>query len=240
MTASTPAKSPSWRADILTGAFLALPMVVVFSAVGMTFAVVAAQAGLPAWGILLMSFLVFAGAAQLAALQLLILGVSPLSIILATAVINSRFLPMSASIAPHLRRFRLFERIAYAAQMTDASFAIHTVRFMNAPPRRLEIFTTHVVSHAAWMIGTVLGVVVGRSAIDFERFAIDFAMPAIFVALLLPMVRKRSDFAVAVIAGGSAVAFNLAGFGNWTTLIATVLTVAVVRSGEIWIKARSS
>lgn len=233
-------KTTSWRADILIGTYLALPMLVVFSAVGTTFGVLAAQAGLPVWAILLMSFMVYAGAAQLAALQLLILGISPLSIILTTAVINSRFLPMSASIAPRLRGLRLFERIAYAAQMTDASFAVHTVRFIDAPPRRLEIFTTHIVGHAAWMAGTALGVVVGRSAIDFERFAIDFAMPAMFVALLLPLVRKRSDFAVAVIAGGLAIALNLAGFGNWTTLVATILTVAVVRSGLIWIKARSS
>jgi hypothetical protein len=56
----------------------------------------------------------------------------------------------------------------------------------------------------------------------------------------MPLVRKRSDYAVAVIAGGSAIAFNLAGFGNWTTLTAAVVTVAVVRGGEIWIKARSS
>ena len=124
--------------------------------------------------------------------------------------------------------------------MTDASFAIHTVRLIDAPPRRLEMFTTHVVSHTAWMIGTVLGVVVGRSAIDFARFGVDFALPAMFLALLLPLVRKRSDFAVVVIAGGSAVGFNVAGFGNWTTLTATVLAVAVVRSGVIWIKARSS
>lgn len=233
-------KARSWRADILTGIYLALPMLVVFSAVGTTFAVLAAQAGLPAWATLLMSFLVYAGAAQLAALQLLILGVSPLSIILTTAVINSRFLPMSASIAPRLRPFRWLERIAYAAQMTDATFAVHTVRFMDAPPRRFEVFTTHIVGHAAWMAGTALGVVVGSSAIDFERFAIDFAMPAMFLALLLPLVRKRSDFAVAIIAGGLAIALNLAGFGSWTTLTATVLTVTVVRGGEIWIKARSS
>ncbi len=238
---TTPAeKIPSWRADILTGIYLTLPMILVFSTVGMTFSVLATQAGMPAWGILLMSFVVYAGAAQLAALQLLILGVSPLSIILTTAVINSRFLPMSASIAPHLRPLRLFERIAYAAQMTDASFAIHTVRFIDAPLRRLEIFTTHIVGHAAWMAGTVVGVVVGRSAIGFDRFAVDFALPAMFLALLMPLVRKRSDFAVAVIAGGLAIAFNLAGFGNWTTLTATVVTVAVVRGGEIWIKARSS
>jgi predicted branched-subunit amino acid permease len=124
--------------------------------------------------------------------------------------------------------------------MTDATFAVHTVRFMDAPPRRIEVFTTHIVGHAAWMAGTALGVVVGSSAIDFERFAIDFAMPAMFLALLLPLVRKRSDFAVAIIAGGLAIALNLAGFGNWTTLTATVLTVTVVRGGEIWIKARSS
>lgn len=238
---TTDAEKPrSWAADILTGVYLTLPMVIVFSAVGMTFSVLATQAGLPIWGTLLMSFLVFAGAAQLAALQLMILGISPLSIILTTAVINSRFLPMSTSIAPRLRQLRLFERIAYATQMTDASFAIHTVRLINAPPRRLEMFTTHIVSHAAWMAGSVVGVVVGRSAIDFERVGVDFAIPAMFLALLLPMVRKRAELAVAVLAGGSAVGFNLAGFGNWTTLTATVLTVAVVRIGETWIKARSS
>lgn len=238
---TTAAEKPrSWRTDILVGVYLTLPMVVVFSTVGMTFSVLAVQAGLPIWAILLMSFLVFAGAAQFAALQLLILGVSPLSIILTTAVINARFMPMATSIAPRLRRFHLFERIAYATQMTDASFAIHTVRYIDKPLRRLEIYTTHIVSHGAWMIGCVVGVVIGRTTIDFERFAVDFAMPAMFLALLIPLVRKPTDLVVAVLAGVSAMGFSLAGFGNWTTLTATVATVAVVRIGETWIKARSS
>lgn len=238
---TTPAEKPrSWRTDILVGAYLTLPMVAVFSTVGVTFSVLAIQAGLPVWGTLLMSFLVYAGAAQFAALQLLILGVSPLSIILTTAIINARFLPMSASIAPRLRRFRFFERIAYAAQMTDGSFAIHIARSVDTPLRRVEVFTTNIAGHSAWMIGCVVGVVIGRSAVDFGQFAVDFAMPAMFLGLAIPLVRKRGDFAVAVLAGALAIGFNMIGFGNWTTLTATVLTVAVVRIGETWIKARSS
>ncbi len=237
---TTDAEKPrSWGADILTGAYLAIPIVVVIAAVGITFGVLATQAGFPVWATLLMSFLVYAGAAQLAALQLLLLGVSPLSIVLTIAVINSRFLAMSASIAQRLQRFDLIERIAYAIQMTDASFAIHTARLIDAPPRRFEIFTTHILSHTAYLAGTWLGILAGRSIIDFERFAIDFALPVMFLALLIPLVRKRADFAVAIIAGGAAIAFNLAGFGNWTTLSATILAVAVVRIGESWITARS-
>ncbi len=124
--------------------------------------------------------------------------------------------------------------------MTDASYAIHVVRFRDAPPRRVEVFTMHLVSHFAWMAGTVAGIVIGRSVIDFEAFAVDFAMPAMFIALLIPLVRHRAQLAVVFAAGGSAVAFSLLGFGNWTTLSATVAAVTVVRSGEVWLKKRSS
>lgn len=69
----------------------------------------------------------------------------------------------------------------------------------------------------------------------FSVLATQAGMPAWGILLMSFVV-----YAGAVIAGGSAIAFNLAGFGNWTTLTATVVTVAVVRSGVIWIKARSS
>ncbi len=81
MTTSPGEQPRSWRADIVTGALLTPPILIVFGAVGMTFGVVATQGGLPVWSTLLMSLLVFAGAAQLAALQLILAGVSPLSII---------------------------------------------------------------------------------------------------------------------------------------------------------------
>ncbi len=97
-----PARLP--LADVQRGIILTIPMAVVFGPIGVTFGVIAVDAGLSPLNAVLMSLLVYAGAAQLAAIQLLALGAPMLSVVATAAAVNSRYLVLSASIAPHFLR----------------------------------------------------------------------------------------------------------------------------------------
>ena len=77
----------------------------------------------------LMSILVYAGSSQLIAVAMFGAGMGPLSIIATTFVVNLRHMLMSASLAPNLRKWSKWELAAFAYEITDESFAIHSTRF---------------------------------------------------------------------------------------------------------------
>ena len=79
--------------------------------------------GMPAWAAILMSVIVFAGSAQIAALTILGAGGGLLSAIGAAALMNSRFLPMGIAVAPSLPG-RPLSRAVQGQPLVDASWAL--------------------------------------------------------------------------------------------------------------------
>ncbi len=230
-----PARLP--LADVQRGIILTIPMAVVFGPIGVTFGVIAVDAGLSPLNAVLMSLLVYAGAAQLAAIQLLALGAPMLSVVATAAAVNSRYLVLSASIAPHFSGFRRLARSAYGVGLTDATYAIHIGRFASGPPRRAEIFTTNILAHSVWVGGTAIGVTVGQAIPDLARYGIDFAISAMFIALVVPLIQSRRDLAVALTAAAASGIFIMAGFAHWTVLAATAVAMIMAWGMSRWTKA---
>ncbi|WP_211236345.1 AzlC family ABC transporter permease [Desulfovibrio inopinatus] len=126
--------SPEFIAAFRAGArsvFPALPGLVPFALIcGVT----AMKAQVPGYLASFMSLTVFAGASQLAALELFSAG-APLAVVVMTGlVINLRFVMYSASITPHLQNRTLFERILMAYVLTDQGYALSVIRFEKPPP----------------------------------------------------------------------------------------------------------
>jgi predicted branched-subunit amino acid permease len=61
-----------------------------------------------------------------------------------------------------------------------------------------------------WVLGTLIGVLLGPVLGDPKRLGLDAAFPACFVALLWPMLSARHAVRCAI--GGAAVALALAPF----------------------------
>ena len=129
-----------------------------------------------------------------------------------------------------------WERALYATQLTDATFALHIARLPNNQASKTEIFTTNVVGHVVWVGATTAGVVVGRTVGNLDAFAIDFAMPAMFIGLLVPLIRDRGQILVAVGAALATVAFHAVGAAFWTILLATAVGLAVGWTTDRWAK----
>ena len=222
--------------DIITGTILVLPILFVYFAIGVTFGVAASESGISPINTLLMSLFVYAGAAQLVAVQLIGVEASPFSIIFTILVINSRFFVMSSSISSYFQNFSFWQKILYGIEITDATYAIHTNRYKNHPIRKLEIFTTNVVGHIVWVLSTLIGIYLGNISIDLKEYGADFAMTAMFIGLMVPLITSRVYVVVATVAVISTIIFYYVGFSYWTTLAATFMAVTIGVGVKNWIK----
>ena len=173
-----------------------------------------------------MSVIVFAGASQLAALELLGSN-APLAVVIGTAaVINLRMVMYSASIAPYFADYGRRLRAGLAYVLTDQAYALSIAEYEENPERsRWRYYLGAAASlWVVWQIGTVAGVVVGAGVP--EAWGLTFAVPLVFLALLVPAMKDRPTTAAGVSAG--AVAVVAAGLPlNLGLLVGAITGVAV-------------
>ncbi len=212
---------PGPGTPLLDGVRAAWPICLGYAPIGLAFGVLAQQAGLEPWQVGLMSALVFAGSAQFIAVSLLQAGASVAAIVATTFVVNLRHVLMSSALAVHLRgRSRPFLAL-FAYGVTDESFAVNAARFRDGswdPPRALAMNQT---ANLAWVLSTVTGAYAGQ-LVPAGAFGVDFALPAMFLALLVFQVRTRLHGVAAAMGGGVAVALYLAWPGNGYVVVATL------------------
>jgi 4-azaleucine resistance transporter AzlC len=219
----------------LTGVTQAVPIVMGYVPIGIAFGVLAQKAGISTLNTVLMSLLVFAGSSQLIAVGLFAAGVPALSIILTTFIVNLRHTLMSAALSPFLKRWRKAKLAAFAYQLTDETFAVHAARFASAGANKAEAFATNVTAQAAWIFGGWLGTVLGQAITDVKSLALDYVLPAMFIALMVLQIKDRVQVGVAIVTGALSVILLLMGVGQWNVIAATLIgaTIGVVFEKKI-------
>jgi 4-azaleucine resistance transporter AzlC len=170
-----------------------------YLAVAASFGALAAHGGLPVSVTIALSGLVYAGAAQFAGLQGLLAHTSLGVVIGVMLLINLRHIPMSLATPEVSNRFRLRDRLALAAGLTDESFALDHAH----PNRPLAYYTgLYVACWSSWVAGTALGLSVGA---DIPTHWVMFALPALFISLAVDVIRHLSSARlVATVAAGVA------------------------------------
>lgn len=152
-----------------------------------------------------LSAIVFAGASQLAALDLIGRD-APLAIVVVTAVvINLRMLMYSASIAPHFQNLSRRMKATVAYLLTDPAYALTIVRYRNKESTRPVAYYlgVAVTIWVVWQLATVGGVVLGTSVP--ESLGLEFAVPLVFLALLVPAMEDGPTTVAGLFGGVVAV-----------------------------------
>lgn len=180
------------------GAQAAWPICLGYIPIGLALGVLARQAGFSPLDIGLMSLCVFAGSAQFIAVAMLSQGAAPAAIIFTTLIVNLRHLLMSSALAVHLRGASRRFLLLFGYGITDESFAVNMVHFRGDwdPWRALAL---NQIANATWIISTIIGACAG-SLISAGAFGIDFALPAMFIALLVTQLQSRIHILTAVVA----------------------------------------
>jgi 4-azaleucine resistance transporter AzlC len=224
----------------LRGVSRAIPITLGYIPIGFAYGVLAQKAGLSTFNTLAMSIFVYAGSSQLIAVGLFATQAAPLSIILTTLIVNLRHMLMASALAPHLHSWKKPALTAFAYEITDETFALHAIEFPKGPPDLRETLALNLTAQASWVFGSWLGLVAGGLITNVESFALDFALPAMFIALLMMQLKDRRQLAVAISTGIMAVFLLLAGLSQWYVIVATIMGASFGVVLEQWNKPSSS
>lgn len=212
--------------ELLKGVSAAVPIAIGYVPLAIAFGVIARQSGLPFVETVLMSMMVFAGAGQFMAVQMATAGAMGMEIVLATMMINLRHFVMSLSLMDRLKNVPLLSKGVLAFGITDETFAVATMDERDGNKRIHPLYMAGLiaVAYGSWVTGTVVGALFAGVIPPSISDSMGIALYAMFIALLVPAVRKmwRAGI-IALIGMGMNALFGLFLPGGWATVLATVL-----------------
>jgi predicted branched-subunit amino acid permease len=240
------------RTELWAGARAVAPMLVGVIPFGLVAGATPATTGLGGDAAIGLSTIVFAGASQLAAADALADGSSALVAVIAACTINLRLLLYSASLAPHLADLSLRRRLFVGYLLTDQAYAISITRWQaeaddaaagGPPAAGLERKVPYYLGGALllwvnWQLCTIVGVLVGSAVPD--SLPLDFAVPLVFLVLLVPAITTRPA-AVAAITGGLVALFaQEAGAGHVAVLLGALAGIAAGATADAALERRAA
>lgn len=200
----------STRREVFAAGIAAVaPMLTVVVPFGMIAGLSAIGTGLSAAQAMVFSATVFAGASQLATLQLITEGAVPAVILLTALTINLRMMMYSASLAPHFQHLGSGWRLGLAYFLVDQNYALAINRY-NRPDGGFEphghwyYLGAGLALWLTWQAATAVGVFLGAGIP--RDWSLDFAVPLVFLVLLMPALRDRAHVVAALVGGGVATA----------------------------------
>ncbi|WP_412509298.1 AzlC family ABC transporter permease [Roseovarius sp. SYSU LYC5161] len=216
------------------------PFILVLVPFSTLFGVVATEAGLDVFQALSFSVAVLAGAAQFTALQLLADDAPTFIAILSGLAVNLRMAMYSAALTPYLGPAPLWQRAFVSYFTVDQTYACSALQYELNPDWTIRQRLAYFFGVATplcpfWYSFTVVGAMVG-TAIPGE-FALDFAIPITFIALIAPMLRTWAHVAAALTS--VVVALILASLPyNLGLMVAAVAAMMAGAQVELWAERR--
>jgi predicted branched-subunit amino acid permease len=197
--------SPDFRAGFVE----MLPACIGLIPFGLVCGVGASAAGASWLAALGMSAIIFSGAAQILAGQMLA-GGAPLAVIVLTCfVLGLRFLMYSAAMAPYLTALPARWQQALAFLLTDQAFAAAIRRFNAKDDPRggaQHFMGAGMALYLGWQVTNMTGYFAGN--VIPAAWSLEFAVPLCFLALVAPLLRDMPNIAAAVVAGIAVVALG--------------------------------
>jgi 4-azaleucine resistance transporter AzlC len=208
--------------EIRKGFIDTLPVGISVAIYGLVYGVLGGKAGLSVLEVAAMSFVVFAGASQIAAVQMIALGSNPYSIIITVFIINLRHLLMGASLSPYLKEASLKMKMTNAFFMTDESYAVTYNHFQKNKPSPEYFLGSGLNIYLLWGVAGICGCLFGGALPAQINFIFDFAFVAAFIGILVPMI-KNFPVAFTVLASGI---ISMLGYryipGKWYIILAGI------------------
>lgn len=192
--------------EFRAGALAELPLLLGVVPFGLIYGVLGLAAGLPAWAVVAMCMILFAGSSQIVFAQLWGAQAPALVIGATVGVVNLRHALYSASVAPYLKELPLRWKLLLSYLLTDEAYAAAIGRMMDGPAtphRHWFLLGTGLTLWASWQLSALAGVLMG-TAIP-ASWSLDFSLALTFLAVVVPSLRRRSDVIAALSAASVAI-----------------------------------
>ena len=182
--------------QVMKAAFLkSIPIMCSYLFVSMAYGMMMENAGYHWYYSLLASMTIYTGAFQFVLITFLSSGASIITIMITAFLMNSRQAFYSLSFLDVFRD--MGKRKLYMIHtMTDETYAVNCT-IENTENKKDMMFFVALFSRCYWMIGAVLGGVIGQ-LLPFDLEGIDFCMTALFVIIFMDQWEKNKNHFPAV------------------------------------------
>lgn len=185
-----------------------LPVIPGIIPFGLIMGTVATGQGLSILETMLMNTVVFAGASQLAIIDLVSVNTPVIVIILAGLTINLRFLLYSAATSEVLSTCRIPTKLLGAYFLTDQSYAVfmaHIDQLKTSESKISFYFGASICMFLFWNSSVLLGCFFGN--ILPSSLSLEFAVPLSFMALVIPTLKTKKHLFIALLSAFLSVLF---------------------------------
>lgn len=203
----------------MEGICTALPVCLGILPVGISYGLLAVQAGLTPAQATLMSAAVMAGASQLMVVGMLGQANIP-ALVIAVFFMNLRHIVMSSSVMHRLVKTSLRMRLLCAFALCDESFALFSLSGSRSAEHLLGI---DLALYGAWVASSLAGCLLGRLLPVIIAKSFGVAFYAAFAAMLIPPVRKnRALMYLVLLTGALHAALRQLLPPSWSVILAMI------------------
>ena len=208
----------------MTGAKAALPICLGLIPIGISYGLLALQAGLTQFETVLMSVLVMAGSSQLMVVGM-IGKATVLAMVTAVFFVNLRHLVMSSAVMSRMEPTPLWIKLLSAFSLCDESFALFS---LSGSLSAASLLGANTALYGTWVLASVLGAVIGQFLPEVVTKSFGVAFYASFLALLLPNAQKSRSVALLVLlAAGMNTVLQLFLPVSWAVILSMVASAAI-------------
>lgn len=216
-----------------------VPTLLGYLSIGFAAGVVEKTAGLSIAEIALMSLLLYAGSAQFIAAGMMASSSSIFTIIITIFFVNLRHLLLSAALSPYFRHLTPFKNMLVGSLLTDETFGVAISK--TASKKNISDKWMHglnITAYLNWFVANMAGAFFGQWISNPEHLGLNFALPAMFIGLLILAMLNRSkivtDVIVAVCAVVIAVGVSMLTSNSLGVIVATVIASTIGMVIDKW------
>lgn len=220
------------RVELQVGVKDAVPIVLGYLPLGFAFGVLASQAGMTVIQATAMSIFCFTGAGQYIALGVIQAQGAIITAVMANLLVNVRYFLFTTSMVPFLKNHvnpAIASILSYG--ITDETYAVAMNRYQSQPPSAAYMAGLNLTAHLGWISSTVLGAVLGAMVTNTDRFGLGFALPAMYICLLVLLINRKSDILIALISAILCLAIGYVwpwSMGNMFNMVLATIAAATL------------
>ncbi len=229
------------------GVIACLPTLLGYLSIGFAAGIVEKTAGLSLLEIALLCLLLYAGSGQFILAGMVLNGFALIPAVATIFFVNLRHLLFSAALSPYFRGLPPLRSFAIGSLLTDETFGVATNHISTHKLQALNEKWMHglnLTAYLGWFAANMAGAFLGQWITDPTVWGMDFALPGMFIGLLVLQMSSRRelliDLVVAVSAIAAVIAASLVLSSSAGIIIATVIGATVGMVMERWKSASTS
>lgn len=215
--------------DWVEGFKKSLPVAMGYLPAGIAFGVLAQVAGIPIWAVMMLSIVLYAGAAQYACLPMLSAGLPIGNIATNIAAINLRHVFYGMPLLNYLPKQKLAKAYCLFA-LTDETFSVITS--LPNESKQALMLPISLFNQSWWVLASMIGVIIGGALSDLVPH-LDFALVCLFAILAYEQfqsIKRYFPIVIAVVSLAIASLFT----SNWLLLVAITICMVMILARGIW------